>query len=153
MITNIEELAEKTLPKLLKSLIYQNEDNTYVLFEEYSIARNKTDVVVKRFRDDKIYHFFRLRHATAWAILDKYNKFYEANRILELDIKLESVQIDKAIHRKLKKSKNIDEHAIHSVKLQTDLQREKQFRDELDKYIVLANRCQQRGFKNEPTRS
>lgn len=152
-ITKIEELARVAMPKLMKCLIYKNDDDAYVLFEEYSIKRQHDTVTLIRFRDDKRYTFNRLRNATAWAILDKYNKFYEANRVHELDGSLESIQVHKRIHDKLRKSSNLEEHTIHSHKLQTDLLHEKRFRNELDKYIVMANNCQQRGFENELKRS
>lgn len=153
MIQTIEQLAEIALPKLLKCLIYKRDDDSYVLFEEYSIKKDQSSAMLHRYRDDKYYMFNSLRHATTWAILDKYNKFFEANRVRELDLKLESIQVDKAIHKKLSRSKNLDERVIHSHKLQTDIEREKRFRNELDKYIVMANNCQQRGFQNELKRS
>lgn len=153
MIQTIEQLAEAALPKLLKCLIYKRDDDSYVLFEEYSIKKDQSSAVLHRYRDDKIFIFSKLRNATAWAILDKYNKFFEANRVSELDLKLESIQIDKAIHKKLSRSKKLDERVIHRHKLQTDIDREKRFRNELDKYIVMANDCQIRGFQNELKRS
>lgn len=153
MIQTVEQLASAALPKLLKYLIYQGEDNSYILFEQYSIKKDQGTVVLHRYRDDKVYTFNSIRHATAWAVLDKYNKFFEANRVHELDSKLESIQVHKLIHDKLRKSKNLDDHTIQSSKLQTDILREKQFRNELDKYIVMANNCQQRGFENELKRS
>lgn len=153
MIKTVEQLAESALPKLLKCLIYQINDDSYVLFEEYSIKKTSESVILNRYRDDKVFSFNTLRNATAWAVLDKYNKFFEANRVKELDLKLQSVQVDKAIHKKLSRSKNLDERTIHSHKLQTDIEREKRFRNELDKYIIMANNCQQRGFQNELKRS
>lgn len=152
-VQTIESLARLALPRLMKYLIYKNDEDTYVLFEEYSIKKNKDYVTLNRYRDERQFQFNRLRNATAWAILDKHNKFYEANRLLELDSKLESIAVHKQIHDKLRKSKNLEDFTIQSHKLQTDLLHEKQFRNELDKYIVMANNCQQRGFQNELKRS
>lgn len=153
MMNTIEELARAAMPKLMKYLIYKNDDDTYVLFEEYSLHKSKDIVTLFRYRDEKKYTFNKLRNATAWAVLDKYNKFYEANRVHELDSRLESIQVHKHIHGKLAKSSNLDDYTIQTHKLQNDLLREKQFRDELDKYIIMANNCQQRGFENELKRS
>lgn len=151
-IQTIEDLARLAMPKLMKCLIYK-EDSCYILFEEYSIKRDADVVLLNRYRDERQFQFNKLRNATAWAILDKYNKFYEANRVLELDGMLESIAVHKKIHDRLRKSKNLEEYTIQSHKLQTDLLHEKQFRNELDKYIVMANNCQQRGFQNELKRS
>ena len=153
MIKTVEELAKNAIPKILNCLIYTEDDDTYILFEQYSIKKLTDGVVLYRFRDEREFKFNRIRNATAWAILDKYNKFFEANRVKELDSKLESILVDKLIHSKLKRSSNLEERSIHSNKFETDCLKEKRFRNELDKYIIMAKNCQQRGFENELKRS
>lgn len=137
------------MSKSTKNLIYNLNENEYIFFDEYLIKYFDTNIILKRFRDDKEFKFNNIKHAAAWSILDKYNKFHEARRLLELDIKLYSVKVDKLIHRKLLKNKNIEDYFIMNTKLDNDVKREKEIMLEIDKYIIMANNCQQRGFENE----
>jgi hypothetical protein len=153
MIRSIEDLVRDAIPNLLKCLIYIDNSDNYILFEQYSIKKHNDYVLLKQFRDDKELKFSKIRNATAYAVLDRHNKLFEANKVFELDLKLSSIAIDKLLHDKLKRSKDIEEHIIYTTKLQTDYVREKQFQHELDKYIIMANECQQRGFENELKRT
>lgn len=149
---NINDIVNLVTPQLLNCLIYHDEDGSYKLFEQYQIVKKDNMFIVHRYRDEKQFQFFKLKHATAWSILDKYNKFHEANKILELDLKLESVKVDKLIHAKMKKKSKHD-YLIHIIKYDQDVLRQNKFQRELDKYIVMAKMCQERGFQNELNRS
>lgn len=151
--TAIEMLAKNSIPKILKCLIYSDAENSYVLFDEYKIVQNDTGCTIYRYRDERVFEFNAIRNATAWAILDKYNKLWEASRVLELDKKLESIRVDSIIHSKKKTRANLDSEIIRLNKLQHDKDREYRFIHELNKYIIMANNCQQRGFENELRRS
>jgi hypothetical protein len=153
MNRSLEDLARAAIPNLLKCLIYIDNNNNYVLFEQYSIKKQSDYVLLKRFRDDKELKFSKIKNATAYAVLDRHSKLFEAGKVFELDLKLSSITVDKILHEKLKCSKNIEEHIIYTTKLQNDYEREKQFQRELDKYIIMANQCQQRGFENELKRT
>ena len=153
MYSKIENMIKDLLPSLSKSLIYYNDDDSYVLFEEYIIRKIGDQVLLIRKRDEKEFVFNHIRHATAWAILDKNNKFSEAKRLIDLDIVLESVEFDKQIHIKLRNKGDMNNYLLNTAKLQNDILRQRNFRSEIDKYITMANICQQRGFENELTRT
>lgn len=148
----IESLEKFITKDLVKNLIYMVNDK-YVLFDQYTIEKIKDGYTVYRYRDDRVFQFNKSRNATAWIILDKFNKFYEANRVLELDLKLSSVLVDKHIHSKMAKKSNLESYLLYMAKLQNDNMRQKKFQNELDKYITMAIICQQRGFENELTRT
>jgi hypothetical protein len=137
---------------LINCVIYPENNNTYVLFEKYVLTKQKDNVVVFRYGDEKTFLFNRVKNATAWAILDKHNKFYEAGRILELDHKLESINVDRMIHSKMRKG-TLEEYMIYTTKHDQDILRQNTFQRELDKYITMAKICQERGFQNELNRS
>lgn len=149
----IQTLAKKSIPKILKCLIYSDTENSYVLFDEYKIVQHDTECTIYRYRDERAFEFNAIRNATAWAILDKYNKLWEANRVLELDKKIESIRVDSVIHSKKKTRASLDNEIIRLNKLQHDKDRECRFIHELNKYIIMANNCQQRGFENELRRT
>lgn len=152
MNDKLEKFFNRLLPDISKKIIYQDKDR-YILFDEYSIYSNNDYYTVDRYRDEKQFNFYKLNHATAWSVLDKYNKFYEAAKILELDLKLESIKVDKEIHKKFKKEKNSEKYMIFLSKFQQDLIKQRQFQREIDKYITVANICQRKGFENELKRT
>ena len=148
----LEAMAGQAVNDLLKHLVYEDNGN-YVMYEKYYIVKRKHDCEVYRYTDDTRRTFNRLRNAAAWCTLDHYNKFYEAQRVIYLDQKMESLEIDKAIHDRHRKIGDLDARGIAMVKHQHDIYSQKIFRGELDKYIIMAKTCQQRGFENELTRT
>jgi hypothetical protein len=148
----LEDLAQNAIPGLLNSLVYEDNGN-YVMYEQYYIGKTGEDYHVYRYRDEYCIRFNRLRNAATWCTLDHYNKYYEANRVIYLDKKLESLEVDKHIHQKHKQKGDWDRYEIAAVKYQHDCHSQRIFRGELDKYIILAKSCQQRGFENELTRT
>lgn len=148
----LESLAGQAMNDLLKNLVYEN-DGMYIMYEQYYITKHANSCGVYRYRDDTQRSFNRLRNAAAWCTLDYYGKLYEANRVIYLDQKLESLEIDKSIHARQKGKSDVDLRGIAIVKYQHDLHNQKIFRGELDKYIIMAKTCQQRGFENELTRT
>jgi hypothetical protein len=149
IFTKIFSMAK---PALIRSSIYM-EGNSYVFFERYRMKKYADSIVVTRFSDSKKLHFSCSQHAVTWIILDKYNKFYECNRVVELDSLLESIKVDKQIHTKLKQSSNLDSYLLYSVKQDQDTYRQNKFQNEMNKYITMAKSCQERGFQNELIRT
>lgn len=150
-IDPFEKIQKLVTPSLLNCLIYNNDDGSYTLFEQYTLRKTNDVIAVYRYRDERNFTFNKMKNAVAWAILDKHNKLFEAARIIELDLKLESVNVDKLIHQKLMNSKNHD-FFLYSVKYEQDITRQNKFQRELDKYIITARMCQERGFQNELNR-
>jgi hypothetical protein len=145
-----EKGFEMLLKPIMDVLIYEYKKNEFILFNIYTLKVNKDkSVVVSNIYNDNIYTFVNTKNATAWIILDYRNKIVPANRIMELDRKVASITVDRVIHSKMKKSRNLETREIHRDKLGYDLYKLSQFQNELDKYIILANNCQQQGFENE----
>lgn len=149
---NIETLISKLSPKLVNKLIYSIDQNTYVLFEKYHLIKNQDFYQIERKTDYTTHKFYQVKNAVAWVILDQHNKISEARRVLELDKKLESIKSEALLHKKLQINGSTEKREINRDKLSHDLQKQKRFQWELDKYIILANTCQQRGYENELTR-
>jgi hypothetical protein len=151
-MTTFDDFFNKVSLKVANQLIYFD-DTKYILFEKYEIKKKSKYYIVYRRTDEKSFNFNKLKNATTWVILDRYNKLNEARRVIELDLKLESVKMDKIIHAKLSKKKDLEQALVHMDKLQQDLDRQTKFQRELDKYIIMARSFQQRGFENELTRT
>ena len=142
----LDELVDKVGNSVLNILIYSNDDGQYVLFDKYFIAKAPGHFKLLRIRDDVILEFSYVRNAIAWAILDDKCRISEANRILELDQKMGSLKAEILLHKKHRTE-------ISRDKLSNSLSKQKKFQWELDKYIMMAKQCQERGFKNELTRT
>lgn len=145
----LDDIANKVMASLMSKVIYNNELGNYVLFDRYTIFKKENIFEVLRHRDDKLAKFGSLRNAAAWAILDNYTKISEANRVLDLDQKLQSLSAEVLVHSRFTKN-NFE---IQRDKLLNDVHKQKSFQWELDKYIIMAKTCQERGFKNELTRT
>jgi len=144
---------QEYLPELAGNIIYNTVDGCYVLFEKYFITKKEDYFVAYRQRDDKIHEFSSLRNAAAWSILDRNNKIFESSRVLMLDASITSVKVAKQIHTKMQFKGDKSLREISFNKLQQDLADHRRFQYELDKYIILAKQCQQRGFENELKRT
>lgn len=145
----LNDIVDKVGNSLLNILIYSDDNGQYVLFDKYFISKKNNYFELFRARDEKFLQFNFVRNAIAWAILDNKCKVSEANRILELDQKIGSLKAEILVHKKPKSR----ESEISRDKLSNVLSKQKKFQWELDKYIMMAKQCQERGFKNELTRT
>ena len=80
-------------------------------------------------------------------MLDKLGKYNLANRVIDLDMSLSSVEVHIAIHSNLfKKSKKTEDKLIYLAKLNQDRLQKKAMIDELNRYIQNSYVWQQKRF-------
>lgn len=144
----LKAIVNKTYDDLTDKIIVHI-DNTYVIYNRYAIVRTSEGITVFCRNEDRVLTFGKMKHAVAWSILNHNNRLFEAERLWNLDKFLDSVEVDKKIHDKLKKQGNIEQHIIYTNKLQSDIERQKRFMIEIDKYLHTADSCHQRGIRNE----
>lgn len=137
----------------LNNNIIFNDEYGYHLFGKYHISKGQEQYRVVRETDDSIRMFAKLRYAATWCILDRYNKIVEAKRVVEINSTLESLWAEMLVHKKLQKNSNLEIQEIGRDKYLAALDKQKRFQYELDKYIKLAKRCQDKGYENELTRT
>lgn len=144
------QMMDKFFEKSKNVMFYKDNNGNYVLFDKYTVQTLSNGIVqVTRYSDLSKYEFLKLKNAAVWCILDKYNKVVPANRVLELDRKISSTMVDKKIHMKVTKSQGLERKEIYRDKMLADDKKISLFQWELDKYIIMANECQRRGFENE----
>lgn len=148
----IDEL-QKIFDSMFVSNIVYGTDDGYVLFNRYHIKKNGDHYIARRYTDDVIKTFSKLRYAAGWCILDRYNKISEAKRVTELAIMLDSLQAEIMVHTRLQKSGSGEVREINRDKWLAAVDKQKRFQWELDKYINLAKTCQDKGYQNELTRA
>lgn len=142
------EIVEHTYEQLINKIIVKIDDQ-YVLYNRYLITRNSDEIVVLKRQDRKTYKFSSMKHAMIWITLDYNNKFSESNKMKFLDSQLSSINVDKQIHTKLKKCKDLSQNVIYTNKLQCDITKHKRIIAEIDKYYKMANVCHNKEIKNE----
>jgi len=140
-ISNIE------MEKLSELTIIQGPDGSYFLFNQYSIRKINDCYIVEKDNIAGTKSFNVLKNAVSWCTFDKRNNIYESNRILDLDIRLASVDSEIQVHQKLvKKAKNLEEKLIYLAKLGEEKMERKQISEELAGYVNSSKIWQEKRF-------
>ena len=133
-------------------VIYQDQDGSYQLFNTYRIAKGSDKefiVTMNHTYTEKV--FYTLKNAVTWCTYDKRNKFYESNRIVELDNRLGGLEVDISIHYKLFKTvKDDNDKLIYLAKLNEDRTKKRSFTTELTRYVEESKIWQQKRFNLKP---
>ena len=145
-------IATSEFAKLQDVVIFKDIDGTYNLFNKYHIKKKDVnDIVVSLNNGDDVNSFFSMKNAVCWCVLDKIGKYTLANRVIELDMSLSSVEVHLSIHsRMFKKSKKTEDKLIYLAKLNEDKFQKKLMSEELEKYIRHSYVWQQKRFGLKP---
>ena len=145
-ILNLKELTD-----LKEMIIFQESDGSYQLFDKYTINRAATGFVVTSSMSDKQLLFSELKNATSWCIFDKRDKFYQTNRIYELDSRIGSIDVDIRIHHGLyKRAKTPDDQVLYIAKLNEDRIKRTAMIEELAGYTAESRSWQTNRFNQKP---
>lgn len=145
---DLKRVVSNTMAELAGKIIIHTGD-IYVIYNQYAVVKRNGGFLVVRRSDDREFNFGSMKYAVAWAILDKYNRLVAADRVYELAQLIDAAKTEKLIHERLKKRGSIDQHVIQHNKLQSAIDKQKRFIAEIDKYIITADSCHQRGIRNE----
>lgn len=152
-ISKIEKKLDKMIStsefsKLQDVVIFKDTDGTYQLFNKYHIRKNSdNDIIVSLNNGDDINSFFSLKNAVCWCVFDKLGKYVLANRIIDLDMHLSSIEVHISIHSKMfKKAKKTEDKLIYLAKLNEDKHQKRSMSDELSNYIRNSYTWQQQRF-------
>lgn len=132
-------------------LVTKDAKGKYMLFGKYFIV----PITNGHFKVFIIGHnspveFSTLKNATSWCVLHNSGKQFEANRIEALDLKLCSMNVDIAIHKKLART-SIDSFnkLIYTIKLQEDTHKRRLIVQEINNYINTSKRIQEDNFRKK----
>lgn len=141
-------IATSEFSKLLDVVIFQDIDGSYNLFNKYRINKiSSSNVEVSLIKGDSINSFINIKNAVCWCVLDKLGKYSLANRVIDLDMILSSVDVHIAIHSNLfKKAKKTEDKLIYLAKLNQDKLQKKAMSEELNNHILNSYNWQQRRF-------
>jgi len=141
-------IATSEFAKLQDVVIFQDTDGTYSLFNKYHIRKKDVNnITVSLNNGDDVNSFFSMKNAVCWCVLDKIGKYQLANRVIDLDMHLSSLEVHISIHSKLfKKAKKTEDKLIYLAKLNQDKLQKSAMSEELSKYIQDSYIWQQKRF-------
>ena len=144
-------ISNSEFAKLQDVVIFKDTDGTYSLFNKYHIKKkDANDIVVSLNNGDDVNSFFSMKNAVCWCVMDKIGKYQLANRVIDLDMHLSSVEVHISIHSKLfKKAKKTEDKLIYLAKLNEDKFQKKSMSDELNQYIANSYAWQQKRFDSK----
>jgi hypothetical protein len=140
-------VKDKQLENLEQYLVF-DVNGGYELYGEYFIEPVGNGYNVSKKGTATTEQFTVLRHAVAWASLDKRGSYTDANRMILLDQLLEGASVDLQIHQNMyRKASDVEKKLIYSAKIQEDKLKKTQVTAELNTYITNAKNWQYRQFK------
>lgn len=140
-------ISNAEIEKLSELAIMQGPDGSYLLFNKYSIKKDKFYYNVEVSNVAGIKSFNILKNAVSWCTYDKQNKIYESNRIFDLDTRLASIDAEIQVHQNLaKKAKKLEEKLIYLAKLGEEKMEKKQITEELAGYVTSSKIWQEKRF-------
>jgi hypothetical protein len=140
-------ISNAEIEKLSELAIMQGPDGSHLLFNKYSIKKDKFYYNVEVSNVAGIKSFNILKNAVSWCTYDKQNKIYESNRIFDLDTKLASIDAEIQVHQNLaKKAKKLEEKLIYLAKLGEEKMEKKQITEELAGYVTSSKIWQEKRF-------
>lgn len=144
-------ISNSEFAKLQDVVIFKDTDGTYSLFNKYHIKKkDANDIVVSLNNGDDVNSFFSMKNAVCWCVMDKIGKYQLADRVIDLDMHLSSVEVHISIHSKLfKKAKKTEDKLIYLAKLNEDKFQKKAMSDELNQYIANSYAWQQKRFDSK----
>lgn len=149
MFTILNKIFSRNeLTELAKKLVVQGQDNSYVLYDEYSIIRFNNKFIVRKFGTDLEKSFYSTRNAVIWTTLYKRSNLADALKVETLDKILEGILFNMDLYHDLsKKTKDLDKKLMYKVKLEECKVKKKQINTELDGYVKNTRAWQEKLFK------
>ena len=142
---DVQRVLQPKLDALKDIAIIQLSQNEIEMFGKYSVIKVNDQHKVRRKTDDSEYEFRNSKSAAAWCILDKSNKVVEANRLLELDSRISSLEVEQSIYESIS-TKDAIRNAIRQGKLSETRLKIRINRKEIDRYIKIATQTQTNRF-------
>lgn len=149
---DFKRVLEPKLKSLKDITIFQLSGNNIEMFGKYVVSKHDAYYSVLRLTDDSLEKFRNSKTAATWCVLDKNNLIIQANRLLELDRLISSLEVETQILEKKAKNK-YETRIITQGKLVEARVKIKQNQQEIDKYIKLAYTCQIRGYNHGTIRT
>lgn len=153
-IAKFANFFDSELSSSLKDILLSRDSSgKYYLFGKYAIVHHKHYYKVYCLTSQEIIEFSSLKNATAFCVLQNAGKGIDAKRVMNLDLRITSIDVDIAVHKnKIKNSKNDFDCTISITKLQEDTYKRRVLLAELNDYINNSKRIQDNNFRSKDSK-
>jgi len=140
----IHELVNSaTIEKARENLVFIGENGEYELFNTYIVTQKNSSFIVTKNKVHGSRVFSTLKNAVLWATSDKRQRYYIADRVIELDRKLVSLELSIKLHKKLyAKTDKSANKAVYLNKFSHETIQRDQINRELSDYLAEAKHWQ-----------
>lgn len=148
-VGSLIKLFDSELHSSLKDvLVTCNNRGQYTLFNRYLVSPTNDGlyIAIDSVTKEKL-EFSALKNAITWCTLHNSKQWFDARRLQTLDLKLSSLNMDIAVHRRILKQTN--EHGAKIIcltKLQEDSYKRRQTVAEINSLINSSKRIQDTNF-------
>lgn len=145
-VTKLSRFFDKAIREEAKHLLITCVGGEYNVFGRFRIKPTgneyKVDDIVLR----QTVMFSSLKNALTWCTLTDCKKYKNSSRLVALDLKLISLELDISVHKKKIKSTLDNNRSVYITKLQEDTYRKRLILAEMEELIKQSKRLQEDRF-------
>lgn len=145
-VAKLSKFFDKAMRADAKHLLITFADGEYNVFGRFSIKSAGTEYIVDDIVIKQTVVFSTLKNALSWCTLTDCKKYKHSDRLSALELKLLSLELDIAIHKKKLKTTTQDDRTVCLTKLQEDTYRKKMVLAEIEELIKQSKRLQEDRF-------
>lgn len=141
-------LSKGSLYKLQEVYVSKEKNDTYLLFNKFYIEKiSKDNILVSKIDSNISHSFYNFKDAVAWCVFYDTGKLYEADRVLELDQKLDGLETDIFISKRLfKNSKTVEDRILYLTKLSENKLKKASYTKQIQILLQDSKRLQLKRF-------
>ena len=137
-VTKLDKFFDNQLKSDIQDVLITKDNNgKYSLFGKYFIVPTRVGYhkVISGTMESPI-EFSQLKNAVTWCTLINANKRKEAKKVVDLDLRLCSIDFELSVHRNiLKKTTESDARWVYIMKVQEDIFKRRMVVEEINSYI------------------
>ena len=135
----IDNFVIKELNKELKNWFIIQENNGYLLFNQFKIISKNSYFKVIHLNNSLVEKFYNLKNAVTWCICEKLKKYDDSEAIKNLDRKIENYKTSEVIHKRLYyKAYEKNQRDIYYIKFIEDVKQKTLAQKEMENYINIS---------------
>lgn len=146
-VDKLVNLFDKELHSDLKKVLITCDKGVYTLFGKYLVRPFNGNFRAIEITSNETAELVTLKHAMTWCTLRNSDKWVASARLETLDLKLSSLNVDIAVHRRMLKLATTEEgQSIYLTKLQEDSYKRRQIVREINTFITDSLSIQSSNF-------
>jgi hypothetical protein len=145
-VSKLANFFDKAIKVDARQALITGSNGEYTVYGRYYIKPVSNEFLVYDINTKENITLSSLKHAMTWCTLIDCKQHVQAKRLTVLDLKLISIKLDMAIHKKLVKSSS-ENRLLYTIKLQEDSYRKKTVLSEITNLINKSKILQEHRFQ------